>query len=90
MAKCIVKTTGQFMLSTDDGYIFAQVPTVIERNQFVGSRIGLGQLQVLAEVVPPETTQEQLVAFKGTVEEFVKSLNKPVEDPKTQAKKKTV
>ena len=90
MLKCIVKTTGQFMLLTRNGPIKVGVATVVEKDEFVFSRIRNGDLELLADNLPESVTQEALLSA-GSVELLMESLKKPANtqetNPKTSKKK---
>ena len=79
MNKCIVKTTGSFMLLTRSGSI----------NVGISDRIRKGDLEVLADNLPANLTQDDLLDA-GSVEKLMESLKpkaEPVTKTKTSAKK---
>ena len=86
----IVQTTGSFMLCPYDGgatpNIEANVPTLTRRTPFVGYRVMLGQLNILAEDVPDTATQEGLQAAES-VESYLESLKPKSEPVKPQVPK---
>ena len=89
MTKCIVKTTGQFMLLTRSGSIKVGTATVVEKDEFVASRLRNGDLELLQDNLPDSVTQEDLITA-GSVEALMVSLN-PKEasaSPKAKATKK--
>lgn len=89
MNKCIVKTTGSFMLLTRSGSINVGIATVVEKDSFVSDRIRKGDLEVLADNLPVNLTQDDL-RTAGSVENLLESLKpkaEPVSKTKTSAKK---
>jgi hypothetical protein len=77
------------MLLTRNGPIKVGVATVVEKDEFVFSRIRNGDLELLADNLPESVTQEDLNTA-GSVAVLVESLKKPVEPvatPKTSKKK---
>lgn len=89
MNKCIVKTTGSFMLLTRSGSINVGIATVVEKDSFVAERIRKGDLEVLADNLPANLTQDDLLDA-GSVEKLMESLKpkaEPVTKTKTSAKK---
>lgn len=74
MMKCIVETTGEFMLLTNHSEeIPAHRPAVIIKDAFVEIKLERGELRVLAQVLPKEATDGQFVA---TLREFTKGIDR--------------
>lgn len=89
MNKCIVQTTGPFMLLTRSGPINVGIATVVEKDSFVSDRLRRGDLEVLADNLPANLTQDDLLDA-GSVENLLESLRpkaEPVSKTKTSAKK---
>lgn len=74
MEKCIVETTGDFMLLSPRGEeIHAHRPTVIVKDAFVDIKLQRGEIRVLAQKLPSEASD---VDFLVIVREMTKDLNR--------------
>ena len=77
------------MLLTRSGPIDVGIATVVEKDSFVSQRIRKGDLEVLADNLPANLTQDDLLDA-GSVENLLESLKpkaEPVSKTKTSAKK---
>ena len=84
MNKCIVKTTGSFMLLTRTGPINVGVATLVEKDSFVADRIRKGDLELIADNLPAHLDQRDLLAA-GSVEALMSKLREPKAEPKLMA-----
>ena len=84
MNKCIVKTTGGFMLLTRTGPINVGVATVVEKDSFVSDRIRKGDLELIADNLPAHLDQQDLLVA-GSVEALMNKLKESKAEPKLMA-----
>ena len=63
MSKLLVVTTGDFMLMTPGGLVWADRPSIVEPNHFIDGRVSAGQAKVLRNDLPDEADDEAFALF---------------------------